>query len=98
MAAALGTSKQNVLHWRARGIPHKFKRPVADYLGKTVDWLEFGDEPAMTMPRAVAVLAAYLQDLPDYDRATVIALLSTLVHSPQLHAVVAQGLADLTPN
>ena len=94
-AAGIGTSKQNMVHWRTRGIPAKFMRPAAEYLGRSVEWLEFGEEVPMSMPKAVAVLAAYLQDLPDYDRATVIALLTTLVHSPQLHGGVAQGLLDL---
>ena len=41
---ALGVAKQTAGHWKHRGIPAKYFRPISEYLGKSIDWLEFGDD------------------------------------------------------
>ena len=43
LADVLGTTKQAVGHWKTRGIPARSMREAAEFVGKTRDWLEFGD-------------------------------------------------------
>ena len=67
----------------------------ADYVGRSVEWLEYGEDSAAELFEAVKTVAAYLQSLGTYDQTTVVSLFTTLAHSPRLHDVVAQGLAAL---
>lgn len=43
LADALGLTKQNIGHWKTRGIPAKYMRGAASFVGKSLEWLEFGD-------------------------------------------------------
>jgi hypothetical protein len=61
-----------------------------------MDWLELGVDPSPDLLAAVQAIAAHLESLGDYDKATVVSLLSTLAHSPRLYGVVASGLENLT--
>lgn len=42
LAVALDLTKQTVGHWKKRGIPAKYYRQAADFVGKNTDWLEYG--------------------------------------------------------
>lgn len=96
LADALGTSKGNINHWKQRGIPQKYMRQCAEFVGCTLEWLEFGDsDRRMPLEEALRVLAEHLQAAGDYDKATVVALFTTLAHSPHMYEVVHNGLAAL---
>lgn len=43
LADSLGLTKQNIGHWKTRGIPAKYMRGAASFVGKSLEWLEFGD-------------------------------------------------------
>lgn len=44
LAEALETTKQAVGHWKTRGIPAKNMRAAAEFVGRSLEWLEFGDQ------------------------------------------------------
>jgi hypothetical protein len=44
LAESLGATKQAVGHWKHRGIPAKYMRKAAEFVGKTIDWLEYGND------------------------------------------------------
>ena len=64
----LGAEKQTVGHWKTRGIPAKYYRPIATYFNKPTDWTELGDasgqddgpklagEPATSAAMEIALL------------------------------------------
>lgn len=52
---------------------------------------------AVPIESAVEVIANHLSGLEGYDKPTVISLLTALVNSPDMHAVVAAGLKTLKP-
>jgi hypothetical protein len=95
LSEATGASRQTINHWKRRGIPSKYLRASADYVGRSMDWLELGVDPSPDLLSAVQAIANHLESLGDYDRQTVISLLSTLAHSPKLYEVVANGLESL---
>jgi hypothetical protein len=70
-------------------------RSAAEFVGRTVDWLELGVDPSPDLLAACQMISAHLESLGDYDRQTVVSLLSTLAHSPKLYEVVATGLESL---
>ena len=45
LADYLGLKKQNVGNWKSRGIPAKYLRKCAEFVSRTHDWLDIGDEP-----------------------------------------------------
>lgn len=94
LSEATGASKKAINHWKRRGIPAKYVRVCAEFVGRSMDWLELGvDNPDLLA--ACQAIAAHLEALGAYDRATVVSLLSTLAHSPKLFEVVATGLESL---
>lgn len=42
LAEAVSVTKQACGNWGAKGIPSKHVRAIADFLGKTIDWVELG--------------------------------------------------------
>ena len=96
LAQALGTTKQTVGHWKHRGIPVERMAGCAKFVGRSVEWLEFGDEAPGDLFDAVKAVAVYLQSLEAYDQATVVSLFTTLANSPRLHESVAHGLVALS--
>lgn len=44
LADYLGLQKQNVGNWKSRGIPAKYLRKCAEFVSRTHDWLDIGDE------------------------------------------------------
>lgn len=84
LAAQLDVKKQAVGNWKARGIPAKHMRAAAAFVGKSMDWLEFGedddevdqsaasvpvDQPAPKREHTMGIdLANLFDQLPD-DRA-----------------------------
>lgn len=97
LALATGASRQSIGHWGRRGIPARHLRAAADFVGRSMDWLEFGVDADPELSAAVQAIAKHLETLPSYDKATVVSLFTTLAHSPHLHRIVADGLADLCP-
>jgi hypothetical protein len=95
LAQATGASLSAIWHWQHRGIPSKHMRSCAEFAGHSVQWLEIGVEDNPELLAAVRAIAAHLESLGSYDRATVVSLLSTLAHSPKLFEVVAKGLESL---
>ena len=95
LARATGASLNAIWHWKHRGIPTKHMRSAAEFVGRTVDWLELGVDPSPDLLAACQMISAHLESLGDYDRQTVVSLLSTLAHSPKLYEVVATGLESL---
>lgn len=49
LAAQLDVKKQAVGNWKARGIPAKHMRAAAAFVGKSMDWLEFGEDAPSNM-------------------------------------------------
>lgn len=47
--SSLGLTKQNIDHWKSRGIPSRHIRAAADYLGWSTEQLEFGDDHQKTL-------------------------------------------------
>lgn len=70
-------------------------RACADFLGRSMGWLELGVDPSPDLLAACQAISTHLESLGEYDRATVISLLSTLANSPRLYEVVATGLESL---
>ncbi|CAM8658238.1 Cro/C1-type helix-turn-helix domain [Comamonadaceae bacterium] len=95
LAQATGASISAIWHWQHRGIPARHLRAAADFVGRPVDWLELGLDPSPDILVACQTISAHLESLGEYDRQTVVSLLSTLAHSPQLFEVVATGLEAL---
>lgn len=60
-----------------------------------MDWLEFGVDTSPDLLESVQTIALHLESLGNYDKATVVSLLSMLAHSPDLYQVVATGLESL---
>ena len=90
-----GASLSAIWHWQHRGIPVKHMATSARLVGRSMHWLEVGLDDNPDMLTAVRAIAAHLESLGDYDRQTVVSLLSTLAHSPKLYEVVANGLESL---
>ena len=90
-----GASRQAVEHWRVRGIPARHMRACAEFVGRSMDWLELGVEPELDIYDAMQGLAKHLDALGTYDPEAVISLLATLVHSPKSHDAVAGELVAL---
>lgn len=44
LANYLGLKKPNVGNWKSRGIPAKYLRKCAEFVSKSHDWLDLGDE------------------------------------------------------
>lgn len=44
LADHLGLQKQNVGNWKSRGIPAKYLRKCAEFVSRSHDWLDLGDE------------------------------------------------------
>lgn len=95
LARLSGASLNAIWHWRHRGIPVKHMASAARLVGRSVNWLEVGVDENPALVDAVRAIAAHLESLGEYDRATVVSLLSTLAHSPDLYQVVATGLESL---
>lgn len=95
LSEATGASRHSINHWKTRGIPARHMRTCAEFVGRSMDWLEFGVDPSPDLLAAVQTIAEHLESLGDYDRQTVVSLLSTLAHSPKLYEVVANGLESL---
>ncbi|MES2685523.1 MAG: hypothetical protein V4706_01810 [Pseudomonadota bacterium] len=51
----------------------------------------------VSVESAVEGIATHLNSVQGYDKPTVISLLTTLVNSPDMHAIVAAGLRSLKP-
>jgi hypothetical protein len=52
LADYLGLQKQNVGNWKSRGIPAKYLRKSAEFVSRTHDWLDIGDESDQSIPAA----------------------------------------------
>ena len=50
LAKSLGATKQTVGHWKSRGIPAKNMRAAADFVGRSLEWLEFGENSDFDLP------------------------------------------------
>lgn len=57
LAKALGTSNQNVSNWTKKGVPVKHYRKIAEFIGKSLDWLEFGTYDTITTPATSSAIA-----------------------------------------
>lgn len=95
LSRVTGASLNSIWHWRHRGIPIKHLGAAARLVGRSVQWLEVGVDDNPDLITAVRTIASHLESLGDYDRQTVVSLLSTLAHSPDLYDVVARGLESL---
>ncbi len=95
LVEATGASRQSIWHWEKRGIPSRHIRAAAEYVGRSMDWLEFGVDSSPDLLESVQTIALHLESLGNYDKATVVSLLSMLAHSPDLYQVVATGLESL---
>jgi len=77
LAKSLGVTKQALGHWKTRGIPAKYLRPAAAFVGRPLEWLEFDDlneahavvsEPENAPTTAWAIdLGAQLDSLSSLD-------------------------------
>lgn len=67
LGASLYASDQALYNWRTRGIPKPQLKPVAQFLGCSVDWLITGDKDAVDMScdQAFLVTAMNRGMLPD---------------------------------
>ena len=64
MAEALSTTKQAVGHWKTRGIPAKKMRQAAEFVGKSLEWLEFGPGESVASSAGQAGSLQPLENIP----------------------------------
>ena len=83
LADHLGLQKQNVGNWKSRGIPAKYLRKCAEFVSRSHDWLDLGEEP---QPGGVT---------PDYKPNTPLARMDTAQAAMNPIALLAALRAQL---